>query len=390
MQKTIKINPELFTVGKNDKTNRQKNKSIKNNVINNSNKNSKVKQKLLDKIKNFQKNKQNIEDLPNLSTPEINNFDESLSFLENLSTNYNIQKNKTIKAKNLENNLDINNNINTNLPEEFNISAPSIDNNTSKKYGCLKNGSLPTFREWKRMTQKNKENDNSKFKLKINTENNEYYDNNNQISEREKKLNEIKSKFKYNNSNSLLKNNPTPVENPTPVANPTPVENPTPPANPIPVKNPTPLANSTPVINSSENIEIDKSITNTIPEIDNTKNSNLENATIIDDVNIYNIPKILRHTKTLKFKLGRNSKNRKIGIYIKNRETQKNIKKDFNKLKNIDINEVKKYLRKHNLINSGTSAPNDVLRELYEKAVLSGEVTNKNSNYLLNNFIQED
>ena len=51
--------------------------------------------------------------------------------------------------------------------------------------------------------------------------------------------------------------------------------------------------------------------------------------------------------------------------------------------------EVKKYLREHNLIKIGTNAPNDVLRELYEKAVLSGNVNNKNKSNMIHNFINE-
>ena len=67
----------------------------------------------------------------------------------------------------------------------------------------------------------------------------------------------------------------------------------------------------------------------------------------------------------------------------------KNIKVDFNKLKNIDILEVKKYLRQHNLINTGSQSPNDVIREIYENAILSGDVINKNSNNLISNFIND-
>ena len=111
---------------------------------------------------------------------------------------------------------------------------------------------------------------------------------------------------------------------------------------------------------------------------------------ILEEIEVYNVPKILRKTKTLKFQLGRSNKNRKIGIYIKNRETLKNIKHDFNRLKDVDIGEVKKYLRQHNLINTGSSSPNDVLREIYEKAILSGDVTNKNTSNLLHNFMHDD
>ena len=109
----------------------------------------------------------------------------------------------------------------------------------------------------------------------------------------------------------------------------------------------------------------------------------------MDKIEVKNLPKIHRHTRTYKYKLGKSKKNNNIGVFIKNRSTLKNIKRDFKQLQNVDITEVKKYLRLHNLIKVGTSAPNDVLRELYEKAVLSGNINNNNSENLLYNF-QED
>ena len=51
---------------------------------------------------------------------------------------------------------------------------------------------------------------------------------------------------------------------------------------------------------------------------------------------------------------------------------------------------VKKYLRNHNLIKIGSNAPNDIIRKLYESAILAGEITNNNEDILLYNFIKDD
>ena len=438
MQKTIKINPELFTIGKTDRDKtKSKNRSIKNKPVNNEPKNGKIRQKLLDKIKNYQKNSK-IQEQSGISNtfPEVSNFDESLSFLDNLSTNYHSQRNKTFKNRNGE--ISTTTEVSNQLPDELFAKPSNIKNSDTKSYGCLKNGSLPTFREWKRMTQKNKDgytcsapspsnlNNPNKMRLKINTDNNEYYDNNHvNISEREQRLRDIKAKFRENDeekkettkisqmqsntqSNTQKLNNQPTIPAIVPMANP-----------PISVIQPKQLTSDSNTavtavtavtdikVSNDTREELNKNIVNTaIKEyiaddkiepttqtIGTTPSSIKEESetnNIIEEVEVYNIPKILRKTKTLKFKLGRNNKNRKIGIYIKNRETLKNIKKDFNKLKDVDIVQVKKYLRQHNLINTGSTSPNDVLREIYEKAILSGEINNKNTNNLLNNFINDD
>ena len=59
-------------------------------------------------------------------------------------------------------------------------------------------------------------------------------------------------------------------------------------------------------------------------------------------------------------------------------------------MKQKSINYVKEYLRDHNFIKIGSNAPNDVLRKLYESAMLAGEITNSNSDILLHNFSKND
>lgn len=445
MQKTIKINPELFTIGKTDRDkSKSKNRSIKNKPVNSEPKNGKIRQKLLDKIKNYQKNSK-IQEQSGISNTfsEVSNFDESLSFLDNLSTNYHSQRNKTFKNRNGE--ITTTTEVSNQIPDELFEKPSNTKNSDTKSYGCLKNGSLPTFREWKRMTQKNKDgytttvpsanfqnnpnnpNNLNKMRLKINTDNNEYYDNNHvNISEREQRLKDIKAKFREIDEEKKETAKIPLIQS----------DDKTKQYYEIEKKNIHDITPIIPLMNPSTNQQIaliqprqlNARVDTTLPDI-KVKNKSYEELnkniidttikeyitndkiepttqtytytpstikeengtnTIIEEVEVYNIPKILRKTKTLKFKLGRNNKNRKIGIYMKNRETLKNIKKDFNKLKDVDIAQVKKYLRQHNLINTGSTSPNDILREIYEKAILSGEINNKNTNNLLNNFINDD
>ena len=54
------------------------------------------------------------------------------------------------------------------------------------------------------------------------------------------------------------------------------------------------------------------------------------------------------------------------------------------------IEEIKEYLRNHNMIKAGSNAPHDVLRKLYQEAHLAGEINNKNDENIIHNYLAED
>jgi hypothetical protein len=99
------------------------------------------------------------------------------------------------------------------------------------------------------------------------------------------------------------------------------------------------------------------------------------------------VPKLCITTKTYKYKLGKNKERRQIGVLIKNRDTQKRIKKEIEKLKQEDIQTIKNYLREKGLIKLGSQAPTTILRKMYEDSILSGEINNNNSNNLVYNYL---
>jgi len=90
--------------------------------------------------------------------------------------------------------------------------------------------------------------------------------------------------------------------------------------------------------------------------------------------------------RTLKiFRLGK--KNGCVGVLIKSGKTRKLIKDEVAILKKKSIMEIKKYLRKHNLIKAGSGAPENVLRKMYEDSYLAGDIYNKNPENMIHNYI---
>lgn len=241
LKKTIQINPELFKIqGSKTKSNREKKikskpeKQITSNFL---------KKQLIDRIKKHKKNIELTDDIKqNISLDKKEEDDEfilSMNFLSSISNdkpkpNNVIHKNEFTPSANLEITKmpempeiqeiqeiqeikDIPKisffpslqNVNIDLPFELiNIKQPDlitepIDNlgqveetiakiNVDVPYGCLKNGNKPTYRSW--LTQKN--NNKPTITEKVNMIEKEDLSESEYIKEREKKLNELKSKFK--------------------------------------------------------------------------------------------------------------------------------------------------------------------------------------------------
>jgi uncharacterized membrane-anchored protein len=98
----------------------------------------------------------------------------------------------------------------------------------------------------------------------------------------------------------------------------------------------------------------------------------------------------LKKTIHKKYTLGKSNIKRTVAVLLKDNNTRKNIINAQKELKGKSVNDVKTYLRHHNLIKIGSNAPNDVIRKIYESAMLAGEITNNNKDIMLHNFMKED
>ncbi len=100
-------------------------------------------------------------------------------------------------------------------------------------------------------------------------------------------------------------------------------------------------------------------------------------------------PKLIKKTIRRKYTLGKSNIYRKVSVLIKNNETRKKIIIAQKELKKKSIHEIKKFLKERFLLKSGSSAPNEVLRKMYESVMLTGHVTNNNKDTMLHNFMND-
>jgi len=103
--------------------------------------------------------------------------------------------------------------------------------------------------------------------------------------------------------------------------------------------------------------------------------------------------KYMKRKKTLKrtHYVGKSKVHPKVSVLVSNKTIRKNVARKTEELKQTPIKEVRKYLIKNGFIRIGSTAPNDVLRKMYESAsLIGGEIYNHNPENLLHNYLNEN
>jgi hypothetical protein len=309
--------------------------------------NKSLKRNLLKFIRNQQdqKMKSVISDEP-LDLQFKSDFKESLEYLSDVAKKNDIPKisyNKTLK------NFD-------GLPPPpipvpvLNDLAPTITpsgapfNLPQPKYGCLKGGKLPLYRQY---TRRQYEDDPQPFKMA--------------------------PVFK------------PPIQMPAQVQMPTqvqaPIQMPTQVQVPIQAQIQPPVQQTPPSLMPSPNINLDK--------INIFKG--MSDKLSISDLYKPKQPNKRRKTLRRTYKIGKSKNTPKVSVLISNKTIRNQISNKSQMLKQTPIHDIKKYLIKNGFIKVGSIAPNDVLRKMYETAMLAcGEIHNYSPDNLVYNFFNAE
>ena len=97
----------------------------------------------------------------------------------------------------------------------------------------------------------------------------------------------------------------------------------------------------------------------------------------------------LQTPKTVKQYSSFGKKNDTVRVLIKDKSTYDGINRDIEKLKKHSMNKIRNFLRTKRLYKVGSSAPDDVLREIYVNVSLTGEIENKGSDTMIHNYLHD-
>lgn len=382
--KTISINPSLFSMGKTKKKREKSQKPIAPLISPNV-----LKNKLLKRIKEHKlKETETLDSKKKLpeggdgseETSFSDEFSSSINYLQTLSNQQKINNEKQkrlqdIQSKTVKNYNSLNSSsniplVNIDLPEDLQFTinteqfTPSENNimlkprpNNEVPYGILKGGTKPTYRDWSRTQRNNIVTDPNSALTIQNIELNKTK------TERENRLNNLREKLKQKQNEEETKKDNNLMMNQNLI------------------KKPIVESNQA----ESSELESNRIESNTLtPNSQSSMSDNLLNEEIVGT------KRITKKTTKRKYTLGKSRVKNSVSVLVKDRGTRKQILSAQKDLKKKNINDVKSYLRDHNLIKVGSNAPNDVLRKLYESAMLAGEITNSNVETLLHNFSKDD
>jgi hypothetical protein len=365
-----------------------------------------------------------------------NEFDDSMSLLQSLSkdkkeNDYKQNKKTEINRKTVKHysNEAPTPYVNLELPEILKEplivenSYFNIKPNNAVPYGNLKNGFKPTYREWNK-THRNI----SQPAILIPNNNNII------VNERENRMKKLREKLRQNPLLEKVEQNapypplpnpslgkvsapqePNPLQESNPLLRKVEQKAPYPPLPNPPLgkvsapQEPNPLQESNPLLGKVEQkapnalplSSLTVSPFTVAPYVDLVPSVDLapplekvdfvppsgDFAPLLPKVDKVDVKRSIKRTIRKRYTLGKSKIKRSVAILLKDNKTRKNVITAQKELKRQPINDVKQYLRDHNLIKVGSNAPNELIRKTYEYSMLAGDITNNNKDTLLHNFM---
>lgn len=371
-KKIIQINPDFFSLKKTKSKSRKQTPKNHKPLFNPSS----IRKKLIEKIKKHRKEneKSNLEennDILDIHKPEVekvekvekkkkpetkmaytgtfnkqDDFKETLDYLENIATKHHIKKEKKRIKK---------------IQKQKNKTLKNIENiiKNDPPYGILKGGKKPLYSHYKK-TMKNKASFITDFNNKHQYQQQQHQMP--QISNIQNQIVHTQQQPKINIQESSILMNTKPYNE---IIN-------------IPEE----------TIEKQENQQL--SILQKRPTILSWREKQLENLK-----NKIKMKREEKHKKQFKKTIKKYKKikhytgtyGNKVRVLTKNKRTIKNEKQILNKIHKTKIYHIKKYLRENGFIKYGTDAPDELLRDMYENLVISGEIKNKNYDKHLYNLL---
>ena len=355
-KKILSVNPELF--GYSNNTTRKKKETSHNKIkmkpkplSKTLEKNTLKKRSILRMIRQQQNekyeemleknNKMDTKIKDDLGSNVDSEYKKAEKYLKHVSEKVNINNTTLKNHKDYTNggsmrNYVIDNNIESVNNIKVNTSEPVILNN-QPKFGCLKNGNLPTYRSFMNNTRK---------QLPIH-----------------------KPVYPNNSFQQLQITQPSQPSQPSQLSQLSQPEK----------TNQETFVN---VMNDNNNSKINNYLNNS----NSTKHAFNTHNNLVKE----HKTKCKKHKKILRrtYKVGKNKALNKISVLVSNKSIRNNTITNKQLYKQVPIDEIKIYLIKHGFIKIGTECPPKLMRQIYETALLMcGQITNHNPENLLYNFI---
>ena len=417
-KKTIQINPDLFHFPSTNKTRKkrnnpdQPNKPIKIKPITKPVTSKTIKNRLLKYIRQQQDTsyKQLSEPKPPIVKPSQSepgfesDFEDSLKYLSSIAekTQHSLPAeyrkgghNTTLRqlppttesllyGSTLHSN-GMHTDVGVDLPNVFDTVEPTNQDNPMflrnavsnvanvPKFGCLKNGVLPTYRMWKNQTLRTPLGGNTNTvpysRIGLTQDTGTSFSQSNTSSFTPRNTSSFMSNgISGTNTNPSM---PMSINNTNPI-------NSTIPQNTI-IRNPSPVYNrpqsSTLGGKPEQIIEMEK-------HHEHRKHSLQQRPK--------NLFRKLKQKRTLRrtYRVGKSKHYSNVAVLVSNKTLRKQITTKSQLLKQVPMEEVKKTLIKKGFIKVGCTAPNDVLRKMYESvSLVCGDIQNHNPENLLYNYL---